>query len=88
MCNGDHDGDPCARHGPDPQGNCLQGLLPWAALLAARSCLVLMSETYNWQFAIQERGIAAAFAMVILGLSAVYPVPILRVLHVPKWARL
>ena len=49
---------------------------------------VLMSETHNWQFAIQERGIAAAFAMVILGLSAVYPVPILRVLHVPKWARL
>lgn len=47
-----------------------------------------MSETYNWQFANQERGIAAAFAMVILGFSAVYPVLILRVLHVPKWARI
>ncbi len=28
---------------------------------------VLMGETYQWQFALQDRGVAAAYAMVILG---------------------
>lgn len=49
---------------------------------------VLMSETYNWQFAMQERGIAAAYAMVILGVSVAFTILILRLLHVPKGARL
>jgi multiple sugar transport system permease protein len=49
---------------------------------------VLMSETYNWQFAMQERGIAAAFAMVILGVSVAFTILILRMLHVPKGARI
>lgn len=49
---------------------------------------VLMSETYNWQFALQERGIAAAFAMVILGVSVGFTILILRLLHVPKGARI
>lgn len=48
---------------------------------------VLMSETYHWQFAMQERGVAAAFAMVILGVSVAFTILILRLLHVPKGAR-
>lgn len=49
---------------------------------------ILMSETYHWQFAMQERGIAAAFAMVILAVSVAFTILILRVLHVPKGARI
>jgi multiple sugar transport system permease protein len=49
---------------------------------------VLMSETYNWQFAMQERGVAAAYAMVILGVSVAFTILILRLLHVPKGARI
>jgi len=49
---------------------------------------VLMSETYHWQFAMQERGIAAAFAMVILAVSVAFTILILRLLHVPKGARI
>jgi multiple sugar transport system permease protein len=49
---------------------------------------VLMSETYNWQFAMQDRGVAAAYAMVILGISVAFTLVILRILHVPKEARI
>lgn len=49
---------------------------------------VLMSETYHWQFAMQDRGIAAALAMVILGISVAFTILILRMLHVPKGARI
>ncbi|MGE6741271.1 carbohydrate ABC transporter permease [Allorhizobium pseudoryzae] len=48
---------------------------------------VLMSETYQWQFALQDRGVAAALAMVILGVSVAFTLLILRLLHVPKEAR-
>ncbi|MGL4488420.1 MAG: carbohydrate ABC transporter permease [Rhizobiaceae bacterium] len=48
---------------------------------------VLMSETFNWQFNLQDRGTAAAFAMVILGISVAFTLVILRALHVPKGAR-
>jgi multiple sugar transport system permease protein len=48
---------------------------------------VLMSETYNWQFTLQDRGVAAAYAMVILGISVLFTILILRLLHVPKEAR-
>ncbi len=48
---------------------------------------VLMSETYNWQFNLQDRGTAAAYAMVILGISVAFTILILRALHVPKGAR-
>ncbi|HMO06139.1 MAG TPA: sugar ABC transporter permease [Paracoccaceae bacterium] len=48
---------------------------------------VLMSETYHWQFTMQERGVAAAYAMVILAISVAFTVLILRLLHVPKEAR-
>ena len=49
---------------------------------------VLMGETYQWQFELQDRGVAAAYAMVILGdldrLHAAVPPP----LRVPKEARI
>ncbi|CAN5708187.1 sugar ABC transporter permease [soil metagenome] len=49
---------------------------------------VLMGETYQWQFALQDRGVAAAYAMVILGISIAFTLLILRLLHVPNEARI
>jgi len=49
---------------------------------------VLMGETYHWQFTMQDRGVAAAFAMVILAISVAFTIVILRLLHVPKEARI
>ena len=49
---------------------------------------VLMGETYHWQFALQDRGVAAAYAMVILAISIAFTLLILRLLHVPKGARI
>jgi multiple sugar transport system permease protein len=49
---------------------------------------VLMGETFEWQFALQDRGVAAAYAMVILGISVAFTILILRLLHVPKGARI
>jgi len=49
---------------------------------------VLMGETYHWQFTLQDRGVAAAYAMVILGISIAFTLLILRLLHVPKEARI
>jgi multiple sugar transport system permease protein len=49
---------------------------------------VLMSETYEWQFTLQDRGVAAAYAMVILGISVAFTLVILKLLHVPKEARI
>ncbi len=49
---------------------------------------VLMSETYHWQFTMQDRGVAAAYAMVILGISVAFTLVILKLLHVPKEARI
>jgi len=48
---------------------------------------VLMGETFQWQFQLQDRGVAAAYAMVILGLSVAFSLVVLRLLHVPKGAR-
>jgi multiple sugar transport system permease protein len=48
---------------------------------------VLMGETFQWQFILQDRGVAAAYAMVILALSVAFSVLVLRLLHVPKGAR-
>jgi multiple sugar transport system permease protein len=48
---------------------------------------VLMSETFQWQFQLQDRGVAAAYAMVILGISVAFTLLILRLLHVPRGAR-
>jgi multiple sugar transport system permease protein len=49
---------------------------------------VLMSETFQWQFTLQDRGVAAAYAMVILAISVAFTLLILRFLHVPKEARI
>ena len=57
------------------------------AALGGTQVPVLMSETYHWQFALQDRGVAAAYAMVILAISIAFTVLILRLLHVPKEAR-
>jgi multiple sugar transport system permease protein len=50
--------------------------------LAGINMPVLMEETYNWQFALQNRGVAAAYAMVILGISILSTLVFLRLLRV------
>jgi multiple sugar transport system permease protein len=40
-------------------------------VLAGTNLPVLMGETYSWQFALQDRGGASAYAMVILAISIV-----------------
>jgi multiple sugar transport system permease protein len=57
------------------------------AALGGTQLPVLMSETYQWQFTLQDRGVAAAYAMVILGISVGFTLVILRLLHVPAGAR-
>lgn len=47
---------------------------------------VLMGETFNWQFALQDRNVASAYALVILGISIVATLFFLRALRVPKGA--
>lgn len=49
---------------------------------------VLMGETYTWQFELQDRHVAAAYAMVILGISIAFTLVLLKVLKVPKEARI
>lgn len=49
---------------------------------------VLMGETYQWQFALRDRNVAAAYAMVILGISIAATLVFLRLLRVPKEARI
>ena len=57
------------------------------AALAGTNLPVLMGETYNWQFALQDRKVAAAYAMVILGISIAFTVFFLWALRVPKEAQ-
>lgn len=49
---------------------------------------VLMSETYNWQFGLRDNGVAAAYALVILAISILFTIALLRILRVPKEARI
>lgn len=49
---------------------------------------VLMGETFNWQFALSDRNVAAAYALVILAISIAATLVFLRVLRVPKGATL
>ena len=56
------------------------------AALGGTNLPVLMGETYQWQFTLQDRGVAAAYAMVILAISVVFTLIILRLLRVPKGA--
>ncbi|MEM8950328.1 MAG: sugar ABC transporter permease [Pseudomonadota bacterium] len=57
------------------------------AALAGTNLPVLMGETYQWQFALQDRKVAAAYAMVILGISIAFTVFFLWALRVPKEAQ-
>jgi multiple sugar transport system permease protein len=47
---------------------------------------VLMGETFNWQFALNDRNVAAAYALVILAISIASTLFFLRVLRTPKGA--
>jgi multiple sugar transport system permease protein len=47
---------------------------------------VLVGETFNWQFALQDRNVAAAYALVILAISIAATLVFLRVLRTPKGA--
>lgn len=58
------------------------------AALGGTNLPVLMGETYNWQFALQDRNVAAASAMLILAISIGFTLFFLRVLRVPKEARI
>jgi len=49
---------------------------------------VLMGETFQWQFALQDRNVASAYALVILAISIASTLFFLRVLRVPKEARI
>lgn len=48
---------------------------------------ILMSETYNWQFTLQDGPVAAAYALVILAISILSTAFYLRVLRTPKGVR-
>jgi multiple sugar transport system permease protein len=58
------------------------------AALAGNNLPVLMGETYHWQFALQDRSVAAAFAMLILAISIGFTLFFLYALRVPKEARI
>lgn len=49
---------------------------------------VLMGETFQWQFALQNRSVASAYALVILIISVAATLVYLRALRVPKGATL
>lgn len=49
---------------------------------------VLVGETFNWQFALNDRNVAAAFALVILAISIAATLVFLRMLRTPKGATL
>ena len=57
------------------------------AALAGTNLPVLMGETYQWQFALQDRKVASAYAMVILAISIAFTVFFLWALRVPKEAQ-
>lgn len=57
------------------------------AALGGTNFPVLMGETYNWQFELQDGNVAAAYALVILAISIAFTLLILRVLRVPKGAQ-
>lgn len=58
------------------------------AALGGTNLPVLMGETYNWQFALQDSNVAAAFALLILAISIGFTLFFLRVLRVPREARI
>jgi multiple sugar transport system permease protein len=58
------------------------------ATLGGTTLPVLMGETYVWQFDLQDRNVAAAYAMVILAISIGFTLVFLRLLRVPKGAQI
>ena len=58
------------------------------AALSGTTFPVLMSETYRYQFDMQDGSVAAAVAMIILAVSVVFTLFLLRVLRVPKGAQI
>jgi multiple sugar transport system permease protein len=54
------------------------------AVLSGTQFPVLMGETYQWQFALQDGNVAAAYAMVILAISLLSTLFYLRVLRTPE----
>jgi multiple sugar transport system permease protein len=57
------------------------------AALAGTNLPVLMDQTYEWQFNLQDSKVAAAYAMVILGISIAFTVFFMWALRVPKEAQ-
>jgi multiple sugar transport system permease protein len=51
------------------------------AVLSGTQFPVLMGETYSWQFTLQDGSVAAAYAMVILGISIISTLFYLRILR-------
>ena len=56
------------------------------AALRGTALPVLMGETFQWQFALQDRSVAAAYALVILAISIGVTLFFLRLLRTPKGA--
>ena len=63
------------------------GVALLTAALGGTNLPVLMGETYHWQFALQDRNVAAAYAMLILAISIAFTLFFLYALRVPKEAR-
>jgi multiple sugar transport system permease protein len=57
------------------------------AVLSGTQFPVLMGETYEWQFTLQDSSVAAAYAMVVLGISLLSTLVYLRVLRTPQGVR-
>lgn len=58
------------------------------AALGGTNLPVLMGETYNWQFNLQDHNVAAAYALVILAISIGFTLFFLRTLRVPREAQI
>jgi multiple sugar transport system permease protein len=58
------------------------------AALGGTNFPVLMGETYNYQFTLQDPNVASAYAILILAISIGFTLFFLRVLRVPKGARI
>jgi len=58
------------------------------ATLGGTNLPVLMGEIYNWQFDLRDGNVAAAYALVVLGISILCTLIIMWVLRTPKGARI
>jgi multiple sugar transport system permease protein len=52
--------------------------------IGGRNFPVLISEAYTWQHFNQDTGVAAAYAVVVMGISLAATLVFLRVLRVPR----